>query len=50
MCIEIAPLTSMLKILSDSNTNHTVGISAKINKSLQLSFKISFLMTLLPNY
>ncbi len=41
MLIANAILTSMLKILSDLIINHIIGSPAKINKSLQLCFRIS---------
>ncbi len=40
-CIANAPLTAMLKILSDPIINQTIGSSDQINMSLQLCFRIS---------
>ncbi len=40
-CAANAPLTSMLKILSDLKIKQTFGSSVQINKSLQLCFRIS---------
>ena len=40
-CIANAPLTSMLKILSDPIINQTIGSSVQINRSLQLYFRVS---------
>ncbi len=45
-----APLTSVLKILSDPIINQTIGSSVQINRSLQLCFRIScFFISLPPN-
>ncbi len=40
-CIANAPLTSMLKILSDPIINQTIGSSVKLNRSSQLCIRIS---------